>query len=386
MASTTLLNLLEDTIDVFRFDTKNLNLSIGVHVFCAIAILLFVVSYLIPLLVKTYVTPSHPKGGNGRDYEALKGNRKSLVLTEDAPMVQFSVATANFGGIFTENGPWIGTVHPEAARLQVEAGARAIVLDVWPDTADPTRPMVCAMVGTGHYSNWKRATRNALPVGEILNAAILAAFDTPQASDPFFVILKLHGHMTAEYLNTLGDIVGSSIAGHAMPSAWNKAANQSALCSATFSEFMGQAFVIVIPDSDGIGTSAVYNLLGKSTPSYAAFLKTFMNTRMGEVTNAIERAPNTILFEPSNIGALTVANQPPCNNTEDQLTLPQAGFCLVQPPIGGTTTNNDLLFKANSWKACSIAQFVAVNLFSPSDSQLDAFFETFGTVSFKRMD
>jgi len=343
---------------------------------------------MIPLLVNTYVTPPQPKGGNGRDYEALKGNRKPLVLTEDAPMVQFSVATANFGGIFTENGPWIGTVHPEAARLQVEAGARAIVLDVWPDTADPTRPMVCAMVETssGHYSNWKRATRNAAPVGEILKAAILAAFDTPQSTDPFFVILKLHGHMTVAYLNTLGEIVGSAIAGHAMPSAWNKAANQSALCSATFSEFMGQAFVIVIPDSDGIGPSATYNVLGKSTPSYAAFLKTFMNTRMGEVTNAIERAPNTILFDPSNIGALTVANQPPCDNTEDQLTLPQAGFCLVQPTIGGTSTNNDRLFKANSWKACSGAQFVAVNLFSPSDSQLDAFFETFGTVSFKRMD
>jgi hypothetical protein len=400
-------------LDLLQADTKQ---GMIFHIFCSFLVLLIIICVII-VLTNTTKVPANPNGWSTVDYDANQVNRKSFAeylatnsIPDSTPMVNFSVATANFGGIFTEDmalmSPWVGSVSPEAARLQVEAGARAIVLDIWPNPADPASPVVCAMVdttewstanrwrnswglgaGVGRYSNWQKLTRNTAPVGDVLQSAITAAFNgSPgnQNGDPFFVILKLHGAMTLDYLNLLGTTVKNAIGAYAMPSPWPGTLNQKMLCTAKVSEFMGQAFVIVIPDIE-----TGYNIL-PNTSTYSSFTTQFLTTTLGEVTNALEQAPNTILFDPGSVDTISVPSTANCVLGGPQLTLAGAGFCVVQPSIGGQTTDNQKLFSQNSFQTClqSGAQFVAMNLFSRNtgDTQMQQWFDPkyYGTYSFKK--
>lgn len=379
---------------------------------------LIVVICVCILLSNTTTTPVSPKGTTtpSRDYDALKGARQpitSLVgFDPTTPMNKFQVATANFGGIFTEDltllNPWIGSANPEAARLQVEAGARAIVLDIWPDPADMSKPVVCSMMdltqntvqnswltgglnkGVSRYSNWNLVTRNKAAAGEVIHAAVSAAFNSspgPQNDDPFFLILKLHGAMTKEYLNHLGSIVNSQLQekGKAMNSAYAGCKNQSKICSAPYNDFKACACVIVIPD-----INPGYNSL-PSINTYSGFTTAFLETKLGEATNYLEQNPNTVFFEPSGISTISLANQPNCTTKGGpSQTLAQVGLTVIQPSIGSNTTDNDSLF-VTSYTNClqSGAQFVAVNLFSPkkNDGTLTSFFDPkmFGTHSFRKI-
>ena len=410
--------------------TPNPILVAAFHIVIA-ALICIVLIVLIALLNNTVSPPGNPIGWAHMDYDAAQGNRDSLVAymalnklpTDSTPMNQFTVATANFGGVFTNEkqsftsyrlwkpwgSPWLGSVNPEAARLQVEAGARALVLDIWPDPTDRQTPVVCCMMdtrewgvqhlwmkggldkGVGRYSNWLHLTRNKKPVGEILTAAITAAFNKSTAGarvsdDPFFLILKLHGAMTIDYLNNLGDIVRSAIGGHAMGAEWNKCVNQKSIGTAPVTSFLSKVFLMVIPD-----IQAGYNSL-PNINSYSAFSPVFLSTKLGEITNAMEQNPNTISFEPGNISALSARDQPnSANPTGPQQSLSQVGFCLVQPTTGGQYTDNAYLYAQNSYATCmqSGAQFVAVNLFSPNDDDgpLGTFFDPafFGKYSFRRI-
>jgi len=392
---------------------------IAFHATLAILVIV-VLSVLGTLLGNTLQKPTDPKGWGSIDYDANQRNRDSLTSymaannlpVDSTPMNQFSVATANFGGIFTEPisllEPWIGSVSGDAARLQVEAGARSLILNIWPDPADRQTPVVTAMLdtqewsmqntwmkwgldkGVGRYSNWQHLTRNKKPVGEIIKPALTAAFSAspgPQNTDPFFLILKLHGAMTKDYLNHLGHIVQEAIGGNAMGAEWNKCMNQKSICTATVNQFISKVFLIVIPD-----IQPGYNSL-PNINTYSGFTTAFLNTRLGEITNALEQNPNTISFEPSGISAVSAPGQANCSNpTGPQQSLAQTGFCLVQPSIGGQTTDNSVLFSGqNSYTAClqSGAQFVAINLFSPNatDGPLSTFFDPkyFGTFSFRKI-
>ncbi len=382
-----------------------------------LAFIVFIIAMcVIALISNTRSAPVPPKGWATLDYEAAQAGRKSLTdylsankLDDKTPMNQFHVATAGFGGIFTEDirllSPWIGTVSPDAARLQVEAGARAMVLDIWPDPANSDLPVVCSMLdtsewayqnwwrnngldkGVGRYSNWQHMTRNRAPAADIIKAATNAAFNGPtskQNSDPFFLILKLHGAMTLDYLNTLGDIVKGAIGEHSMSPEWNRALNQKQLCAAPVNEFMSKCFVVVIPD-----IQPGYNSL-PNVNTYAAFIQPFLASRLGEVTNALEQQPNTIFFEPGSLATISTINQPNCLLGGPQLSIAQAGLTVIQPTTGGQSTDNSKLYSNTTLQQMlqSGAQFIAVNYFSANggDGIMVDYMEpaNFGTYSFKK--
>ena len=381
------------------------------------ALVLIVYSTLSTLMSNTLHAPTPPIGWADRDYDADRIKRASLgeymaannLSPDSTPMNQFSVATANFGGIYTESigllRPWIGSASAEAARLQVEAGARAMVLDIWPDPANRQMPVVCAMLdtqswsmqnqwmkwgldkGVGRYSNWQLLTRNKAPLGEVVTTTLQTAFasNSVQNKDPFFLILKLHGAMDTAYLNFVGVTVQKAIGGNAMGPEWNKCLNQKSICTAPVAQFMSKVFVIVIPD-----IQPGYNSL-PNVNTHSAFTTAFLTTRLGEITNALEQTPNTILFDPNGITAVSATGQANCANpTGPPQSLAQNGFCIVQPSIGGQTTDNTALFP-QGYQAClqSGAQFVAVNLFSQNtaDGPLTTFFDDklFGKYSFRKI-
>jgi len=397
---------------------------IGFHIIMA-AMVFAIIVVLITLMINTLNQPEDLKGWASIDYDAAKGARDSLVnyMAKQNPqldvktvrMSDFSVATASFGGVFTEAigtmNPWIGSVSGDAARRQVEAGARALTLDIWPDPADRQSPIVVSMVdtqawpiqttwmqwgltkGMGRYSNWQRLTRNTKPVGEILKPALAAAFSSspgPQNTDPFFLILKLHGAMTKGYLNHLGDIVRNAIGANRMATEWNRCLNQRALCTEPVTSFLSKAFVIVVPD-----IQPGYNSL-PSINTYPAFVAAFLETNLGEITNAMEMQPNTMMFDPAGVSGIASAAEAACAGASlgpspPPSTRPPKCFCIVQPSTGGQTTDNSVLFSQSSYTTCmqSGAQFVAVNLFSPNpnDGPLTTFFssEYFGKYSFRKV-
>lgn len=355
--------------------------------------------------------PSQPNGSPGRDYTVPRTGTLDEYLTAqnrqatNTRMRDLTVATATFGGIFTEDigalTPYIGTVSPDAARLQIGAGARALVIDIWPDPADMAMPVVCAMKddstswwsahgglnrGTGRYSNWKMLTRNKVRAGTMLTAAVDAATNSstnPQWNDPFFLVLCLHGAMTKEYLNTLAAdlsaaLNGKGIAATARPGVLNT------LCNATADQFQGKVCVIVCPDIQP-GFQSLPNV-----NTFQQFVTAYSATNMMNYTNILQTQPNTVIYSPESIASLTQDTAQPCDvSGTGTVPPPRAGFCVVQPSTGGSSSKNADLFANGSYSSAlqTGAQFVAANLFSSatSDDTLGVFFapNNFGTYSFR---
>lgn len=383
------------------------------HIIIIAALLGVLFGYVTPMLAYTLSSSSNPDSYSYYDWQTLSTGRKSIAdlpdATLDQPIINFKIATAAFGGIYTEPSrsglnPYIGSVTPEAVRLQVLAGARAVIFDIWPDPANPSQAVVCAMRdnesdwadswwiqkglgrGTGRYSNWKMVTRNKEPAQLMIDAAVSTAFGQGnQQTDPFFLILKLHGAMTVPYLNTLGTQVGAALGGKAFSSTDTNTTNAGAYCSLPIRQFMGQrAFVIVVPDIQ----TGYYILPNVNT--YDGFIQQFKNTTLAQYTNAVESATDQIFFDIRNVSSVSAATQSPCGGGSGALVPAyKAGFVVVQPSAGPADTRNTELFTGTSYFSAlqSGAQFVGLNLFSQvsSDPAISTYLSTpwFGTYSFK---
>jgi hypothetical protein len=295
------------------------------------------------------------------------------------------------------------------------AGARAIVFDIWPDPADPATPVVCAMKedsafgpssvigtsawwlshggldrGTGRYSNWKMLTRNKVRAGTILSTAVDAATNSAtntQWMDPFFLILCLHGAMTKDYLNTLAADLSSALNGKGMSGTLRSSDQSNTLCLATPNDFREKVCVIVCPDIQP-GFQSLPNV-----NTFQQFALQYSQTNMMNYTNILQSQPNTILYTPESISALTQDTAMPCDGSGGSGAMvppPQAGFCVVRPSTGGTSSQNGVLYGGDANYVTALrtgAQFVAINLFSnESDGKtLSTFFDPsyFGMYSFR---
>ena len=382
--------------------------SMIIH-FLIAAIVLFIIVCMSTLMGNTMTTPSPPPGYI--NYEVAQATRSgiapasptpdlstvtigSVVYPGLTPMSLFQVATANFGGIYTEQSswlnPWLGSVAADAVTSQVEAGARAVIFDVWPDPANPGNPIVASMYdvtqwyyqnqwaspgnmnqGVGRYSNWNLLTRNTGALSDILTAATNAAFNGPssnQNGDPFFIILNLHGAMTAAYLNLVGTIITSAVDGHAMGPEWTLgAANNATIQTAPISQFMGRAFVIAIPDiqTGYFSLKGINTLSGFNTAVLPALITT--TNPYSSFINAVNLIPTTtsqLMYTPDALSTVQTLMQP---------TAAGAPIAIIQPSIGAQVTDNDSLFglSAVGYSDCmnSKAQFVGINFFTPSTSE-----------------
>lgn len=364
------------------------------------------------------------------DYDQTKGNHRSLreylqknnLDPTKINITELQVATANFGGIKTDvkaqgavlcwPTPWHGTVTSEAARLQVDAGARAIVFDIWPDPSHHTTPIIACMMdmnsgnrnieswwadrglksyGTqSTYSNWKRLTRkNMESTGDILKTAVGEAFadNNIQSEDPFFLILNLHGVLSEPYLNNLAEIIHNATDGKR----YHPHANMSPrLCDNTVDKIFGKVMIIMNPDiPDNMDRATLNDMYWKP------------GTRIANVTNVLTGTEHKIVFRPSEIGEITSGKYTDCNGSGSK-PLPVSTLCCVQPSIGGIYTDNDTIFKPSNFQNCMAtgAQFVAVNVFGAGptgtgsasgnsagdqDSTLQAWLDpsNFGKYSFK---
>ena len=382
------------------------------------AVVLLLVGCMVVLIINVTVTPSLP--GWYQLYDISKSTRKSLDAylssigkTADSIMVtDLQIATANYGGIFTEPKqpvipemtPWHGRVSGDAVRLQVEAGARAIIFDIWPNPNDFTQPIVASMIdqdvtgttlawwkSTGglteyisRYSNWMRLTRNVEPAAPLIKTAVTTAFTpgTPQVNDPFFLILNLHGRLPRSYLDSFGIALIDSLQGKQLSSAnmvsATKTANQR-LCSVPISSLKSKVFVIVNPDVPDGMTREAFNAM-------------FYISKLAEATNLLTTTERPTVFKLSELSTIKSAKNADCTGSMAvPVPLPMISLCCIQPSIGERFTDNDSQYKKTPLKDCMAtgAQFVGVNVFggdsTGSDKMLQSWLEPkqFGVYSFK---
>jgi hypothetical protein len=379
-------------------------------------IVLILLACMIIVIVNVTVTPSLPQWFQTYDenqakrrgldsYLALIGRSADNVMITD-----LQVATANYGGIFTEfkqpvipeMTPWHGRVSGDAVRLQVEAGARAVIFDIWPNPSDFTQPIVASMIdqdatgstltwwkGMGlnnrvsRYSNWRRLTRNVEPAAPLIKTAVTAAFNGgPQANDPFFLILNLHGRLPKSYLDSFGIALIDALQGKQLSSAnmvsATKTANQK-LCSSPISSIKNKVFVIVNPDVPEGTTREAFNNM-------------FYSSKIADATNLLTTTDRPTVFKLTELSIIKSAKNPDCNGSmAAPVSLPQVSLCCIQPSTGERFTDNDSQFKTTSFSDCmdTGAQFVGVNLFggdsTGSDKIIQEWFDgkKFGAYSFK---
>jgi hypothetical protein len=331
-----------------------------------------------------------------RDYDAIKGNRRSLrnylsdtsgsLTPETVKIKDLQISTANYGGIFTDvKGnialtPWHGTVSSEAARCQVEAGARAIVFDIWPDPSNMTQPIIACMTDTSEthflrkgenwwaanglpathgtdstYSSWKCLTRNKGNAAEILKVAVDTAFTGVQREDPFFLILNLHGILSPTYLKNLAKAIENAVSGRQLRVSGNQS---STMCETLVSVLLNKVMVIVTPDiPTGSDQESINRVL------MASDMKNFINV--------LPTPEAEIVFRPSNIGMITTKKYSDCAVPTTKTSLSSTSLCCIQPSIGFVYTDNDNGFKPSTYSRCMAtgAQFVAVNVFGSAPNK-----------------
>jgi hypothetical protein len=353
-----------------------------------------------------YHTPSPPKILKETTRQPFSNSTSDL-------MINYQVATASFGGIYTEQGrAWSGyngTVSSDAVHDQINAGARAIIFDVWPDPANKTQPIVATMeqnsgwwissggltngVTNSGYSNWKKLTRNSQDLKSLLSEASAAAFSqgNPQYTDPFFIILNLHGAMTIPYLNTVGTILDTAFTGRHMPTEYSKNGGASILCSAPVSAFQGRIFVT----ANIVIDPAFQSLPGLTTQEDVNTAALTQSNKFAEQINLLSGSPSSQnVYSIPGSAAITTTKAPACpgNTTATTVPLPKTTFCIIQPSIGITDTVNDTQYTGSTtYAACrkTGAQFVGVNMFDQDTGSktLGDFLDTnlFGTYSFQRV-
>lgn len=167
-------------------------------------------------------------------------------------------------------------VTADALQFAVLAGARAVDLDVWPDTQDGAAggPVVAVM---DPAQPWRRLSLNALPLRVLLDALAAAAFrdgSNPQRGDPFLLLLRFHGAPTAYTYERAAFALKSALGRYCLdPAAYGKFCRDDAtkLAQLPLASAMGKVVVLA-------STPAAF-------PPPAAFLE-YVNAGVHEVTPA----------------------------------------------------------------------------------------------------
>jgi hypothetical protein len=346
-------------------------------------ILVLSISFIAIIIGFSAWSANYYQPGNPKITVTTRTSFQDAGFNSDDLMINYQVATAAYGGIFTEQGRtysnYNGYVHPDAVDDQIAAGARALIFDVWPNPANPTQPCVAAMeqnkgwwitsgglsngVSNGGFSNWKILTRNVWDL-----ASILARVAAVPQSDPLFVILNLHGAMSTAYLNTVGSSILTAFAGRRMSTEYDKNGGAGLLCTAKVSAFQSKIFTIanIVIDSGfqslpGLTTQADVNASALTAATFA------------ESVNLLSGSPQSNIFSISSATTIQSTKVPGCSTTA-QVPLNQTTFTVIQPTTGTVDTANDTQYSGTtSFINClgTGAQFVGVNMGDAGNSADD---------------
>ena len=159
-------------------------------------------------------------------------------------LTNFFVSTVNATGVFfpAENG----VVSPMAARAAVLGGARAFVLDIWPDLS-PNAQFAPSVQIIESGSLWRRISLNLLPFVSILKALIQEAFEIdarPGSSDPVFLYLRFRGKPRASTYTGVANALRSVMEQYRLDSSYNTCRGQDRLFTAPMTSFFKKVVIM----------------------------------------------------------------------------------------------------------------------------------------------
>lgn len=198
------------------------------------------------------------------DYAKANTKRKSLraylqelqaanVPASQMCLTNFYVSTVNATGVFFP--AYDGVVSEEAARTAVLAGARAFVLDIWPDLrAGANYGPVIQVVEAG--SDWRRISLNSLPLSSVLRPLIQEGFQTPMRpgiDDPMFLYLRFRGKPRATTFEATARVLSEALEMYRLDTSFNNCRAQDRIYSLPIPHFFKK--VILFSNNRATGTA-----------------------------------------------------------------------------------------------------------------------------------
>lgn len=156
-------------------------------------------------------------------------------------LTNFYISTVVATGVFF---PVVnGVISTEAVRAAVLGGARAFVLDIWPDL-DPGANFAPVIQVVESGTNWRRISLNKLPLVSILKALAQEAFeipDRPGYEDPLFIYLRFNGNPRPATFNATADALQIALESYRLDANFNNCRAQDRLFSTPITFFYKRA-------------------------------------------------------------------------------------------------------------------------------------------------
>lgn len=263
--------------------SKVVDLATAKPVFSWWSMIFVIVLFIVVLIIRgkyatTFETPENIRSRVlGSDIEAIKAhystlepNRKSLtdyLKSLQAPkshriLANFQFSTVNGAGLFFPGTDGIFSV--DAVRTAVSAGARAFVLDVWPDLGPRAEFAPILQVISGD-STWQRLSMNTLSFATALNTLVQAVYANTLTGgaravgfdqDVVVLYLRLQGTPRKQTFDGIARALRANIEPYRLDVSFNACAGQTdnnRLFITPIEEFRGK--VIVACNKTAAGTS-----------------------------------------------------------------------------------------------------------------------------------
>jgi len=174
-------------------------------------------------------------------------------------LTNFYVSTVNATGVFFPAAD--GVVSPMAARAAVLGGARAFVLDIWPDLSpDANFAPSIQVVESG--SLWRRISMNSLPFVSILKALIQEAFETdrPGTEDPVFLYLRFRGKPRASTYTATADALRAVLEQYRLDASYNTCRGQDRIFTTPITSLFKKVIIMSNTRATGNALSDYINV------------------------------------------------------------------------------------------------------------------------------
>jgi hypothetical protein len=194
---------------------------------------------------------ANPKRKSLRAY--LQGLQAANVPANQMCLTNFYVSTVNATGIFFPS--YDGVASAEAARAAVLGGARAFVLDIWPDLrAGANYGPVIQVVEAG--SDWRRISLNSLPLSSVVRPLVEEGFQTamrPGIDDPMFLYLRFRGKPRTATYEATARVLSEALEQYRLDSSFNNCRAQDRIYTIPIPHFFKK--VVIFSNVRATGTA-----------------------------------------------------------------------------------------------------------------------------------
>jgi hypothetical protein len=221
----------------------------------------------------------------------LQGLQKANIPANQMCLTNFYVSTVNATGIFFPSLD--GVASTEAARTAVLAGARAFVLDIWPDlTAGANYGPIIQVVEEG--SDWRRISLNSLPLSSVIRPLMQEGFQTamrPGIEDPMFLYLRFRGNPRSATFEATARVLSEALEQYRLDSSFNNCRAQDILYTIPLTQFSKK--VVIFSNMRAVGTTlADYINVGPkdgiSTELSVQDVRAYSNSKTADILQKIK--------------------------------------------------------------------------------------------------